>query len=654
MSGGPAKAMRVAVYVPARRVPAWVGDVIGRLSATVGVTVVTVSVGTESGRRPGERNEVHARLSRHTEAGLPELLKLVLAVDRRAFGRRLGALRPIDAAAAARGAGAAWSQDPAPPADCDVVVGIGVRPPLSQGLTAAWWLRDVPLGPAGGASAWRAVVGAVVAGDGSVRFALEERTWPRPSCARGAEPEQTARREVRVAVCPVHPSSPHLTAAEMGVAATSFVTERVARHAAAMSGAGPGPGDTSPVKPVASAGDAGADDTEEDRTTDLRRPSDDGEAGSPDAGRPIGLLQVARWAARVAASNLREACFREQWFVLVGRDDLDARHEPRRLVPSPADLRALVPPHDRFWADPQLAVSKGDPEAPEARQAFLFVEELVYSSGRGRIVAVPLSGEGLPTGRPVVAMAAAHHLSYPFVVQDDAGDRDHGPGVEDHGRGGRERGLRGPDHGPGAAARGAVGAPCLLPEQAATEMLTLYAADRLPDRWSVRSILLEGVRAVDGTLVFHDGRWWLFACVKTGSPLDLAYELRAYHAASLDDGGWQAHAGNPLLVDVRRARPAGPFFRRAGRLYRPAQDGGRGYGGGIVIHEVLRLTPDEYAERPVARLDPDWAPGLRGTHTLCRGGGLVALDAARLVPRRPCCRLRSGTYPGTFAEQERR
>jgi hypothetical protein len=68
---------------------------------------------------------------------------------------------------------------------------------------------------------------------------------------------------------------------------------------------------------------------------------------------------------------------------------------------------------------------------------------------------------------------------------------------------------------------------------------------------------------------------------------------------------------------------------RGGRLYRPAQDCARGYGGALVFNEVLELGPERYRERPAARLDPTWARGLNGTHTYNEGGGVEVVDGRR-------------------------
>jgi hypothetical protein len=112
-----------------------------------------------------------------------------------------------------------------------------------------------------------------------------------------------------------------------------------------------------------------------------------------------------------------------------------------------------------------------------------------------------------------------------------------------------------------------------------------------------------------------------------------ADELYLYHAPT-PLGPWTAHARNPVVSDVRYARPAGRLRHRDGAWYRVAQDGAISYGHSIAVLRIDRLDPDHYAETLVDRISPDWSPDLIGTHTYNEIDGLTAVDALRLEPRR--------------------
>jgi hypothetical protein len=101
-------------------------------------------------------------------------------------------------------------------------------------------------------------------------------------------------------------------------------------------------------------------------------------------------------------------------------------------------------------------------------------------------------------------------------------------------------------------------------------------------------------------------------------------ELHLYHARELL-GEWQPHRRNPVKSDARSTRPAGRTYWRNGALHRPAQICAPRFGAGLAIQRVLRLTPEDYAERQVARVLPQ--AGILGLHTVNRAGPLTVIDA---------------------------
>ena len=70
------------------------------------------------------------------------------------------------------------------------------------------------------------------------------------------------------------------------------------------------------------------------------------------------------------------------------------------------------------------------------------------------------------------------------------------------------------------------------------------------------------------------------------------------------------------MSSLGSSRLAGHFFRQNGQLIRPAQNGCRTYGGGIVLNRVDQLTVNAYKETQVKTLDPFLPPYLEGLHTL--------------------------------------
>jgi hypothetical protein len=170
----------------------------------------------------------------------------------------------------------------------------------------------------------------------------------------------------------------------------------------------------------------------------------------------------------------------------------------------------------------------------------------------------------------------------------------------------------------------------MLPEGSQSGKLTLYRAERFPDRWIPAGDLLTGEMS-DATLLEHDGRYWLFATSRDGAG-STSDTLVVFHAPSLT-GPWTPHEQNPILVDRRRARPGGAFVKVGGELILPVQDGTTGYGGGLGLSRLLRLdaTAVELGDpTPIATAGDFPYPKI---HTLNRVGRLEVIDGIAPVRR---------------------
>lgn len=242
----------------------------------------------------------------------------------------------------------------------------------------------------------------------------------------------------------------------------------------------------------------------------------------------------------------------------------------------------LPSPAGRFWADPMLARG-GD------GQLFLFFEDYDYRTSLGRISVADIVDQSR-LGSVRTALEADYHLSYPFLFEWEG------------------------DH-------------YMIPETASVKAVKLYRATDFPTGWTHVTDLLTGIKAVDTTLYQHEGHWYLFTGVSEsgGSTWD---ELFLFVSPS-PMGPWSPHPMNPIVSDVRRARPAGALFRRNNTLYRPSQNSEGCYGRSVVISEVTELTPERYAERIAYQIAPDWMKGLEGCHTLTMADDLMVLDGKR-------------------------
>jgi hypothetical protein len=164
----------------------------------------------------------------------------------------------------------------------------------------------------------------------------------------------------------------------------------------------------------------------------------------------------------------------------------------------------------------------------------------------------------------------------------------------------------------------------MIPETSSVGRIELYRADPFPERWVFERVLVEDVIASDATLVTWQGREWLFASI-AGDDASTWDALGLFHADDLF-AEWQPHPLNPVLIDAGAARPGGAMVVQDGRLRRVAQDCRVIYGGGLVLADVERLDPENYAQTVRAVLAPP--PGTRamGVHTLNAANGIELID----------------------------
>jgi hypothetical protein len=166
-----------------------------------------------------------------------------------------------------------------------------------------------------------------------------------------------------------------------------------------------------------------------------------------------------------------------------------------------------------------------------------------------------------------------------------------------------------------------------MAETSANRECVLHRVDD-SGRWHPVATLLPGVAAADPALFYWGDRYWL---AYTDMDLGETDNLCLQYASSLS-GPWQAHANNPVKLDVTGARMAGGVFVHDGALYRPAQNCLKTYGGAVVLHRILTCTPAAFAEVPVQRLLPDAkGPFADGLHTVSAWGQRTLVDSKRHV-----------------------
>ncbi len=286
----------------------------------------------------------------------------------------------------------------------------------------------------------------------------------------------------------------------------------------------------------------------------------------------LGLL--GRHLFRVIKRKASKAIYFDQWILMFGfNTDISEDSFPR--------LEKVIPPKDRFYADPFVVRNNN--------KYYVFFEELEYADNKGYISVMEMDDKG-KVGNPVKIIEKPYHLSYPFVFYHD-------------------------------------GNYFMIPESRANRTIELYKCMEFPAKWEFCTKLMEGIEAVDATLLFHNDKWWLFANIVNEPGASSFDELYLFYSESIYSQEWSPHPLNPIVSDVRRARPGGRVFIKDNKLIRPSQNSSVRYGYGLKLNEITTLSEDKYEEREIFSIVPVWDRSIVGIHTYNFSGGVAFYDA---------------------------
>jgi len=286
-----------------------------------------------------------------------------------------------------------------------------------------------------------------------------------------------------------------------------------------------------------------------------------------------------RRAAHFIASKFRRYFRHEIWNVGVADRPIDSVAVAGRSGEAIRGVRWLPKlARGRFLADPFAIERDGALE--------IACEDYDYRSDKGVIAMIRLNG-GLQIQ---TVLDEPFHLSYPFLVRDG-------------------------------------GTTYAIPESHQARAVMLYEVPPFPQRWKRVATLIDGIAALDSSVVWYRDRWWLWC---SDADRGSNHTLLLYWARDLR-GPYVAHPRNPVKIDVRSARPGGTPFVTDGVLYRPAQDCSKTYGGRVVLNRVTALSEHEYAEEVVSAVGPDAAAYPDGLHTLAQVGSRVVVDGKRFM-----------------------
>ena len=219
----------------------------------------------------------------------------------------------------------------------------------------------------------------------------------------------------------------------------------------------------------------------------------------------------------------------------------------------------------KSWtADPFLIEKDGE--------TYIFAELYDYALRRGLIAYTKIKKRGKMKWKKIIC--EDYHMSYPYIFE-------------------YENNIH------------------IMPETRDNTELCVYRAIEFPDKWEKIKVLRSDEKIVDTTL-FNVGEKYYA----------LTYDIEdnnRYHLRWID---FSDKDGDKELFqnDSKRVRPAGCFFEKDGKTYRPAQICDNMYGEGLIFYQCW-LDLDGYNEKAIKEIYPSdikldkKLKGIIGMHT---------------------------------------
>ncbi len=295
------------------------------------------------------------------------------------------------------------------------------------------------------------------------------------------------------------------------------------------------------------------------------------------------IKPVCKLLYKNIVSRLDRLFYKVQWSIFFAENETD--------YPFQRDMskfKKINTPNAFFWADP-FVIDKEN-------KSYIFFEDYVYKTKKGHISVIEYNHDNKKLSEPTVVIDTDYHQSYPFIFEHE-------------------------------------NEIYMIPEGSKDKDVKLYKAVEFPYKWEVQRVLMKDIEAVDVTLFFNDGKWWLFTNIIDKSGQSLNEELYIYYCNDFLKDEWIAHEKNPIISDIRTSRPAGKIISYKGDLYRPSQNSAGGYGYSTNFNKIIELNAKEFKEEFVSEITPDFINGVKAIHTYNSSKKLTVVDGVCKIRR---------------------
>ncbi len=295
-----------------------------------------------------------------------------------------------------------------------------------------------------------------------------------------------------------------------------------------------------------------------------------------------GNFVMMRFLLKVASNKLRfhyrDLFLTEKWKV--------------GIIPLPAENLVLPGEHtipEPLWLDVNTgkSVYHADPFGFKRDGNYhILCEEYDYSTSKGVLTSFQVDEQTKQVHNKTIALEKDHHLAFPYLFEYE-------------------------------------NKFFCIPENVQNGNVDLYRYDIESGKLIFEQTLIENMQAVDPTLYYYEGFWWLFFTdtVSTNERLHIWYSTAI-------NGPYKGHCNNPVKEDIHSSRPAGNLFILDGKLLRPAQDCAIRSGHRICINQIIKLSPTEFVEDVYTVLSPlPTSAYPDGMHTFSVTNGSVIVDS---------------------------
>jgi len=167
----------------------------------------------------------------------------------------------------------------------------------------------------------------------------------------------------------------------------------------------------------------------------------------------------------------------------------------------------------------------------------------------------------------------------------------------------------------------------MVPESSEKKSIRLYKCIEFPLKWEYQYDLISDIDAVDTTIHFIDGKYWLF----TNSNYNTTEHnsiLECFYADSPISKEWKAHPKNPILFE-NGGRNGGYVKDAEKNILISQKYGFDRYGKSLEIREIEFLNEKDYKLNRIMNIKPNFDRKIKGLHHLSSNETFTCFDTLK-------------------------